>query len=117
MELEEYFLAGKMYVFGGFDTYTDEILLKKFGEKPRRELWVEGKNERCHSPKIGDYYMCLEVIRRPIGPKDGSQGYRMSLVRFLSPNNQVVIDTIRQISRRIVERWKFAEEHFEDSEK
>lgn len=32
MESDEYFLAGKMYVFGGFDTYTDEILLKKFGK-------------------------------------------------------------------------------------
>lgn len=36
--------------------------------------------------------MCLEVIRRPIGSKDGSQGYHVSLVRFLSPSNQVVVD-------------------------
>ena len=96
------------------------ILMKFFEEiwaKPRRELWVEGKNERCHSPKIGDYYMCLEVIRRPINRKDEKDGERMTLIRFLSPNNQVVIDGIRQISRRIIERWKIAEEHFEDSEK
>lgn len=115
MEPEEYFIKGKMYVFGGFDTSSAQFM-KEQGLKIRDYFWVYGGNGKSipYYPKIGNYFMCLDVKVRPYQRPGIEKQIIRYAVRFLAPDAKIVTDFVSEkVNRSTIEKWKLASQHFE----
>jgi len=107
MEPEDYFLSGKLYIFGGFDERFDFK-----GITPRTHLWdLNGSKE--YYPKIGETFMCVRVTRKTVNRSKGKP-MTVTCIVFLSPDEKIVFDIFGRFSRRIVDRWHPHPKYFEE---
>jgi hypothetical protein len=116
MEVDEYFRKGKMYVFGKWSRERREYA-RRIGANPREYFIIEGApmgSEGYYYPKSGDYFMCLGLRKKVLRGKgkDGSDVV-WTVIKFLSPDTKVVLDSCTKIGRFTLEKWMIAPEHLE----
>lgn len=116
MQLNDYFIKGKMYVFGGFDTSSARFM-KERGLKIRNYFWVpDGAGKSVpYYPKIGKHFMFLDIKERLYTPPGQDKAMVRHNIRFLSPEGKVVTDFCGpQLTKSIMEKWAIAPEHLEE---
>ncbi len=116
MELHEYFIKGKLYQFGGFPGDTPSIrhfIHREFGRGLRNWFYVLGPQnkiilEEKYFAQKGEIFLFLgsrqsETLFR------GKNGMRpcTTVLKFLAPNNKIVLDLALSLSNSILEKWVF----------
>lgn len=117
MQVDEYFIKGKMYVYGGIPSTVYEYYRRVNRFEPRKWLCIEGILGEAgrYYPKVGDYFMCLGTQHRELSGIKAINGKRAEthIIKFLAPGNKIILDSCIRISRNTIEKWQIAPEHLQ----
>lgn len=109
-ELEEYFVPGRCFVFGGWPDSRGRYLRSQ-GRVPREWFVVEYTPPALpeqHVPLIGNTYKFVGFApraRRMRSHLHAGEEFIVYTIRLEAENSKIIIDTIIEINANLVNKW------------